>query len=788
MAESIDEIVIIAEDEAAEFDDANKSHNSVEESDDTENENSDKKKKILIFTAIGVFLVLVILIIVLVFSSSKEKEEIISIENIEEKLKENKQIRIEASKLENMIAKANYLYTNGSKDKALSLYEKIAIYSEAISLYNLGVAQLKNKQYETALKTFQKAILNDEKRCVSSINAAVCSLHLNQKDSFEYYIDLAHAYLPNEINSPLYSYYYALINYYNKNYLEALSALNNPTSEEYPEVQKHLKTKINALFENDYAALEAMEKNFHEDDTFNIALLYAKIGDVTLAKQYFEDAIMKNVEPVKSQLALGLINIKAGQVQTGSKQIQTITDMFPNEVYKPYPIKVTLKDSIFDPEKAQKNYRENLQSSDSFNFQKIFYFSPYKIFNANNTISYIRKGNANIYIDDINGAKSYLKKSVSSSNVNMGIAKAIKKALSFKIREANQELLKLLKIQPKHSILHYNIALTYAQMGNITQAYKHFLRSYHLDAKNYLSGVYSLMTAKIMNKDTTKLKSIIKDSLNNEEESEDINLLKTLMSISQNNIIGAVDWLDNNYKERPLYLAMNVIIASSLNRYDIAKKSAQKLTILLPNDILPHIMNIDVSYHDSKPKEYASEVLNYLKLQKFHFNDLYFGPYITRYLYIQQTLITGKLYYLRKQIREVFETTNEDKREILSSLALASLYDKAFEESYTLYNQLIDDLKVRDAYTLFLGSVASTAAKHYENAIVLLELSKMKDRQFLESRYALGLLYLQVRNNQGAAIQLSKIGNNGFISNYFNFEIDLDKLLFEKQNMSQKVK
>ena len=73
-------------------------------------------------------------------------------------------------------------------------------------------------------------------------------IHLNQQDSFKYYIDLAHAYLAFEINSPLYSYYYALINYYNKNYLEVLAALNNPTSKEYPEAQKHLSAKINALY------------------------------------------------------------------------------------------------------------------------------------------------------------------------------------------------------------------------------------------------------------------------------------------------------------------------------------------------------------------------------------------------------------------------------------------------------------------------------------------------------------------------------------------------------------
>lgn len=779
MAEDEDDIVIIAEDDVSGFEGSEESTNNYV----NEHEEEAKKKKIIIFGGIAIAFVLIILIGVLAYIKfSSKKEKVVPLTKIEKKLKENKKVVIEPSKLENMIAKANYLYTSGSKEKALSLYEQIAVYSEAISVYNLGVAQIKNQQYKVALKTFQKAILNDEKRCVSAINAAVCCLHLEKKDSFHYYIDLAYAYLPNERNSPLYSYYYALINYYNDNYLEALSALKNPTTQEYPKSQKYLRTRVDALFGNNYDALEAMEKNYDSKDAFNIALLYAKVGDITLAQKYFQDAILQNIEPVKSQLALGLINLKAGQVATGAKQIGNITDMFPEEVYEPYPIVVTLKDSIFVSDSAQKNYRHKIVPSKSFNYQKIFYFSPYKIFNANNTISYIRKGNANIFIDEIDGAKDYLRKGISSSGVNRGIAKAIKKALSFKIREANQELLKLLKIQPKHSILHYNIGLTFAQMGDMPKAYKHFIRSYHLDAKNYLSGIYALMTAQLINKNSNKLRSIISNALSDEDENERIIVLKTLLNISKNNFIGAINWLDNNYKERPLYLALEVIIALNLNRDDLAKKPAKKLVTLLPNDILPHMIYIDTEFNNLGTKEYAKEVAKYLKIQKFHFKDLYFGPYITRYLYIQQNLITGRLFYLREQIKNILETTTEDKRELTSSLALASLYDRAFEESYTLYNHLIDNLRVRDANTLFLGAVASTAAEHYENAIVLLELSKMKDSRFLESRYALGLLYLQVQNNKGAVIQLGMVGDNGFTSDYFNFKIDLDKLLFEKQN------
>lgn len=773
MAELEEEIIIIDENDAATDDAVDSNSNKFKK-------NNNNKKKIIIFSAIGLILIIIIVSLILTFSLPQEKEQNYSLNYIEEKLDEENHKTVELSQLENMIAKANYLYSSGSKEKALYLYEKIAQYSESISKYNLGVSQLKNKQYETALKTFASAISNGEKRCVSAINAAVCSLHLEDKKSFDYYIDLAYAYLPQENKSPLYSYYYALIQYYSNNYLEVLSALNNPTTDVYPEVQKHLSARINALYGNNYDAIENLEKEYKNSDAFALGLLYARVGDLTLAKKYLKDAIRENIEPVKSAIALSYIYIKSGLVESGGKLIENTTDMFPEEVYKPYPIKVTLKDELFDSAKAQDSYRSNIVKDKLINFHKIFYYSPYKIFDAHKTISYIRKGNSNMFIDNIESAQTYLRKSATSSTVNIGIVKAIKMALSFKIRQANEKLHELAKIQPKHSILNYNLGLTHAQLGEIPEAYKYFVKSFHLDAKNYLSGIYAVMCAKLLDKEHTKLLATIKESISLEDDSENIDFLKTLLKISDNNTVGALDWLYNDYKQRPIYLALETIIALELNNKDIASRATKALVSLSPNDILPHILYIDAHFNHLKQKEYAFKIMNYLKEQKFNFNDLYYGPYITRYLYIQQNLITGKLFFLRKQLRNVLETTTNNTQEIVSSLALASLYDKKYEESYVLYNHLIDDLKIRGSHTLFLGAVASTAANHPANAIALLELAKMKNRANKESRYALGLLYLEVQNNKGATIQFKRIGDNGFISRYFNFEIDTQKLYIQK--------
>ena len=776
MADTNEDIIIIEDSDAA-------LHSTEQENQSpAEDDEKAREKKIILFGGIAIIVVLLIVVTTLIIIKKSTKPQVHDFSVLDNKLEEAKKPVIKQSKLENMIAKANYLYTTGAKNKALALYENIANYSQAISQYNLGVAQMKNKQYALALKTFQSAILNNEKRCVSAINAAVCSLHVNDKASFKYYIDLAYAYLPYEINSPLYSYYYTLISYYNKNYLAALNALKNTDHFAYPVVQNHLRAKISALYNNNYDAIDSLEKINDNVDDLSLGLLYARVGDFNLAMNHLNNAVIKNKHPLKAKLARSYLNLKAGHIQEAASQLKKVTDEYPQKVYKTYPINVKLKDALFDPQKAQTLYRKAMQNSKFLNYQKIFYFSPYKIFNANQTISYIRKGNANIYIDNVQSAQQYLKKSYAVSNVDRGIVRAIKKALSFKIREANKALQKLAKIHPKHSILQYNLALTYAQMGDMIQANKHFLRSYHLDAKNYLSGVYAVMTSQLIHKNYTKLESILKDSLSAEETSEEIDLYNTLLHISDNDYISALEWLDKDYKQRPLYLMLDTLIAMKTKNLDRAKSAASKLTVMFPHDILPHIIYINTHFSSYDAPKYAEKVLTYFKKQHFTYTDLYYGPFITRYTYIQEHLITGRLYYLKEQLQHVLQTKDTHIEDIESALALTLLYNRDFEEAYTHYNHLIDELKVQDAYTLYLGAIASTAAKHHANAIALLELSKMKNENFFEARYALALLYMEIKNNEGAAIQLQKINNDAFESEYFEFNIDTDKLLFMKEH------
>jgi len=772
-----EEIIIIEESDAA----------GVEATQPKDDENTKekppfpKKKLIIIAGVLGVLMLAGGGITFALLSHSGE-EGVNSTEELLIASKNPEEPKIEASELENMIERANYMYANGNQTEALKLFEKIALYSESISQYNLGVVRLKEKEYTAALENFKRSIAMSENRCVSALNAAVCCLHLKQKDNFEYYIDLAHAYLNTESNSPMYSYYYSLINYYRGNYFEALSALNHPTTDEYQLTQNKLKASIDTLYGNYSGAIDTLENPMQEIDSFSLGLLYANNGNLSRARDYLNTAIIQNKKPVEESLSLVFVDLKLGQHQEAGEILKRISDKYPNDVYTPYPIKVFLKSTLFDTNTIQKAYRNIDAKVHPQTYPKIFAFAPYKIFNANQTISYIRKGNANIYIDDIDSAKEYLEKSSRASDVDYGIALAIQKALRFHLRDANIHLQKLLRAHPQHSILQYNLALTYAQLGDYTKAYDHFLRSYHLDANNYLSGIFALMTSEMISKPNPKLLSILKENLNQEPKTEESDLYQTLLSISENNYPSSSRWLDNHYKERPLYLVMKIIIAQELGMEEQAKAASEKLAYTQPYDALPHLLYIDTHFNNEAPKAYARLSLNYLKNQKLNNEDIYFGPQISRDKAIAMAAITGRLEPLIQSLQTKLQTTTENRANITSALALAYFYNQDFEKSYTLYNEAVDTYKLADERTLFMAASASIGAGHYQNAIALLELSKMTNPNYLENRYALGLLYMQVQNNPAAVIQFTKMGNKGFKSNTFDFKIDTDKLALEPKD------
>lgn len=677
----------------------------------------------------------------------------------------------EPSRLDTMLQKANLLYEQGNKIEALKIYEDIAVFNEALSQYNIGVAKMKEGDYEAALNSFKNAISNHENRAISALNAAVCALEMDNKPLFKYYLDLANAYLPEESNSPLYSYYVGLIHFYNNQYIESLSALTHPNSEHYTKRQAYLASKVLSYLDANHQAIDALTQHKGFNNALTMGLLHARIGEFELAKGFLTKARDNAELEERAILALALVEAKLGNLLSTSNLLLEALEKYPKSAKERYPLHVNLKPALFDVAQAQKDFKEGNFFDKEKRYDLLFYFAPYQIFNARQSIDTIRKGTLSIDLESPAEGLDALRAGSAMSRVNAAISQGIRAALSHEITKANELFLNAVKTYPQHSVLHYNLGLTYAQLGNYTLANKHFTTSYRLNPRNYLGGAFALMSGDLLNNPMENFIKDIKETLEGDDTLEENNPYIALIHLVENNIVSTVRWMEHEKEPTPFNLIFDTIIARLSNNPNAYIQHAQALQESLKEDLVANILGFHATYGENHIKDYARAIQIEFRKLNVDMNAFYYGPKVVKEQYVKLLQIGGLLYHERENLMKKVLTETRNLPQMMATLAYISLYTNHFEQAYTLYNQLIDEHEMQDSRTIFLGAVASIGANHPENAIALLELSKLIDGNNIESRYALGLLYLEVKNYKGATIQFNNIGDSGFTSKYFSFKI-----------------
>jgi len=708
-----------------------------------EEEKKQKNKKIYIIIALllAVLILLLLLLLVVVKKNKEEKNKNFNIEKIAKKLQKKE---IPKDELKILIKKANILYKSGKKEEALNLIEKISNYSESLSYYNLGVIKLKEKNYKKALKLFQKAIKNKNARALSAINAAYAALMLNNNKSlFKYYIDLAYLYLPELATNKNYPYYYALVMYYKGYEYEAIPALKtntdyNPNKLLLSAIYEYLKDPTNA--------------QRYETNPLYKGLELAQIGEYELAKDY-----LLNTNSSIGEFALGLVELKLSEYKNASTILKKYKD---NNIY---PIYMYLKPSLFDIKTAQNDFKINFLKDKKDFYDLFFYYAPYKVINLNKTIEYLQKGIAGIPLGSIEEAKSSLSKSAFLSGLNLQIAKAIRIALKGHIYLANKEFQKLYKKKKNSYIINYNLALTYAQLGEYKQAYIHFLKAYHLNPYDLKSGILALFAADKLDIKNDYLVASIKEDFNDNTQLE-----KAMLSIYTNDTVTMAAFNEKKEKNSPLWILSNITIKSILNK-DYTNE-AFKLKSMFDKDLISNLLyfytqnkNLPISQLAQK---YQALFYNLLPL----INNFYYGGKLPREWFFEFAKISGLMERVKILLLQKAKNETYDIIPILKRLAFALFYTKNFEESYTLYNDLINNKHINDPKTLYYAAVSAIGAGHHNNAIALMALAKLKNPLYPEPRYALGLLWQEVNNLEAASIQYAKIPN-GFKSKFFDFDI-----------------
>ncbi|ECC0119671.1 tetratricopeptide repeat protein [Campylobacter coli] len=733
----------------------------------------DRKFMSLVGLSLGIICILVFTLFYLTFNEGKVKPDIIASKPIEQPvvMPDESYNYNDMTRVDGMIQKANALYLKGEVEQALKVYEQIAVYNESLSNYNLGVSQMNEGKFDEAFDSFKKAIANGENQSVAAINAAVCALKLNDKEKFKYYIDLAQVYLPKEGKSKLYDYYLALINYYKGYYPEALQMLQRVNSEPYTDVAKYLSAKIYAKMDFDAKSVQQLNTQGSFEPSLSLGLLYARMGEYDKAKIALNTAMKIERDFNQSLSALTLVDIKTGDFQDMLLRLQ---DTYRNDedkykILDRYKIKVRLNKELFNIAIAQRNFSNDILKKQKDQFDLLFYFAPYQVFDSKQASLYIKKANITNFVDDSSDGQSYLARSQALSSTNVKISNIINDALNQKLRLANKEFQALLEDYPEHSILQYNLALTYAQMQNYELAYKHFSSSYHLNPKNYLAGAFAMFCGKLSDNDTTKLYHEILDNIAADSNFK-ANMQKNMLFLANGDYISMLPYLDENGQKTPLNLIFETIIAKNNNLNNQVDVRIAKLRSELPQDIVANILYFNSLNSNLNIKEYAQNAQIHFKNLQVDYRSVFGGSNIARELYVNLMHIAGLLNLERQKFKTLINTSKVKDEGMIQTLAYLDIFAQQYEESYALYNTLIDEYGAKDSRSLFLASVAAVGANNPNSAIALLQLSKLTDKNNKESKVALGLLYQEVGNYEAAMTQYRTLPND-FKSEFFTFDI-----------------
>lgn len=761
-------------------------------------------KKMLIGVAVIGFLFVLLLIFIVIVALNKGKSpKVVESEPL------NKEIlyqpdpilsgivrpNIDNMELGNMIKKANLLYFQGNKLEALDLFDDISAYSSAIANYNLGVIKLKEGDYKGAIKSFDSVLNNaqnaQEDISSSAFDAAYSAYMLGDMNLYNYYVGISSSYLFHSINQPIYSYLYGMLQYYQGQYFEALSPFLNPNSSSYNAQNHKMAAEIYLVFGDDYSALsqlkQSIDKSQDKQDMLAAGLLHARLGEYQQAKQYIYEYLGAYPKDPDALMSLQLIELKKGDFKESALLLNQLNEQEETQkIFASYPIKAKLKDEIFDVNLAQENFwNRQFEHSNILGYKILFYYAPFRVFDPKGAINVIQDGNLNVHSHNFEGAKTTLQEGQKVSQINQNIAQDLRNLiLNQDIRTTIKSMEKSLKIYPNHSILHYNMGLLYAQMNDFDNAYNHFIRAYHLDGNDIMSAIFAMMCGELTYRDTKRLSNSISSDFAEIDFSDELEreFLLSLFRYGSDNVSDGLNYLDKlkDYKivdRKPLYYALGAVYSIALKDQAQIMQNFEQIRKISNQDIVANTMLELAKHYNQNLKDVALEMNAVYKEKKLDMRSIYYGPSLARELYVYIGFVTGSLKHIQDELESKLIVEQQNVNGIMQALALSCIYSNEFEKSFALYNTLLDDIKEDDYHTRFLAAIAAMGAGRHENAVALLQLSKIESERNFEARYALGLLYQEANNIKAAISHYDQISSVGFVSEFFDFEIDTSDMI-----------
>ncbi|WP_121021330.1 tetratricopeptide repeat protein [Helicobacter vulpis] len=701
-------------------------------------------------------------------------------------LQEGNAIRLSNEEAINaLIAKADILYQQGQRQEALNIFNDISRLSSSIANHNLGVIKMREHDYTGALSAFNNAIESGQNTSVNAINAMVASFYLNNMDLYTRYLKLTMQHLPEIANQPVYAYTYSLGLYYGGHYFETLSTLNHSDSTMFKSARQRLASKIYLLFGDAQNALDNLDAVATPKDQKALGLLAARLGRYDEALEHLKHYSEQFPEDMSTFMAMEIIYLKMGNLIEASRVLGFLGQQSANNAHKlkilsdTYPIAPVLNARFFDINTVRRDFwTNNFKGSIGLPIYRIFfYYAPFNLIDVKRGLAVVQAGVS--FVDtngdkDLESALQVLNTGKDMSTSDQYTLRALKDVGQSHLRSALRQLKLALQANPNNAVSHYNAALIYAQLEDFNHASFHFKKSYYLDSRNILAGIFAVLAGRLNYEDTDMfLKKLTTDfqnmNFNNKVQRAFLHSFIAYLNDASNDDLS---WLSHVHKPLKIYYALNVAYAHKAHDKQRLVNSFKALQTMQPNNMLTNLFYEMMLKYRADIKQMLGAYA-FLTNKNMNVEELIHGPLLARKMYIYLGFITGLLNQQERELTLRLSATQDPdlSTDLMRMLGLISIFQKKYEKAISLFNFLIDERKEVDAEPLMLGALANIAMKRYSDAALILEFAKTKLPGNYDVRYGLGLLYQRNGNLEASLNHFGVIKDNKFQSNYLDFVI-----------------
>ncbi|WP_104750443.1 tetratricopeptide repeat protein [Helicobacter cynogastricus] len=684
-----------------------------------------------------------------------------------------------------LIAKADLLYQQGQRQEALKVFSDISHMSSSIANHNLGVIKMHEHDYTGALQAFNQAIASKQNTSVNAINAMVASFYLNNMDLYTRYLRLTMQSLPEIANQPIYAYAYSLGLYYGGHYFETLSTLNHSNSIIFKPARQRLAAKIYLLFGDAQNALDNLGEVATPKDDKALGLLYARLGHYQEALRHLERYADHFPQDLSVYMAMELIHLKMGNFPQASGVLNFLQQQTKNDANKlkilgdTYPIAPIVNARFFDIDSVRRDFwNNNFRRSIGLPIYRIFfYYAPFKLIDAKKGLEAIQEG---VFFVDTSGSKDFdgaLKSLENGKNMSMSdqyTLIALKEIGRSHLRSAVHQLKRALQANPNNAVSHYNLGLVYAQLDDFNDASFHFRKSYHLDSRNILAGIFAVVAGRLNYEDmSTFLKNLTIDfqamDFSDKTERAFLNSFIAYLNDASNDDL---TWLNSVKRPLKIYYALNIAYANKTHDKNRLIQSFRALQVMQPDNMLTNLFYQMMLKYRADIKQML-EAYALLTNKNMNIEELVHGPLLARKMYIYLGFVTGLLNQQEQELTTRLSVTRDEdlSTDLMRMLGLLSIFQKKYEKAIGIFTFLIDKRKEISAEPLLLASLAYIALKRYGDAALLLEFAKTKLPGNYDVRYGLGLLYQRMGNFEASVNHFGAIKDSDFQSAYLDFAI-----------------